>query len=193
MAFSGVSRCLPFPRGYTMADGIITPGDTGRDHLEGKLYEVPDTEHGSGVNVILMAVKNDTGAAITVARKFGEFSAATALDHGRRIGQFPCNTAGAVVLPLDDAYTVGASIADDDIFYVVVYGYCDVLTGASVASLAAAGAVASDNAGLIADQATAAAGEFVVGTLDYAASYSANTATTIFVNPPSLNLPPAAG
>ena len=145
------------------------------------------------MSVVLIAVKNDTGAAITVARKFCKFSASTNEDFPGRIGTFPNNTAGGLCLPLDDAYTVGTSIPDDDIFWCVLRGPVKVLTGASVTNLAANLAVASDNAGLIANTSGgAAAGEYVVGTLLPAASYSASTATLIYADC-KLAVPPAAG
>lgn len=192
------SACLPFPRGSTMnsappSGGLITLGDTGLQEFEGKVYEVPDTVHKTGKPVLLMIVKNDLGSDITVARKLMSFSTATALDFGRRIGAFPNVTAGGVCVPLDDAYTVGGTIADDDLFYALIYGPCAIATGASIASLAAHGSVASDNAGLIADQANAAAAEFVVGTLDYLATYVINSTAKVLVDCRNLNKPPAAG
>lgn len=189
-----IKRALPFPRGQAYnADSLLTMSNTLMDHLEGKFYAVPDTVHNTGKMVTLMVVKNRTGAAITVARKFVELTAEAALGWGCKATTFPCDTAGAVAVPLDDDMTVGATIAADDLFYVVVEGPCYVLTGATVNSLAAGGSVASDNAGLIANQANAAAGEFCIGTLDYLASYTAATATIVNVSALPLVMPPAAG
>jgi hypothetical protein len=193
------SAAPPFARGYTFNDappsgGLVTLGDTGLSEYEGKIYEVPDTVHGTGRPVLLMIVKNDTGAAITVARKFAAFSAATSLDHGRRIGTFPNGTAGGVVVALDDGYTVGKSIADDDLFFVLIYGPCSIGTPAAVTNLTAGESVASDNAGLIANTSGgAAAGEYVAGTLDYAASYTANSTAKVLVDCRNFAMPPAAG
>lgn len=188
------AACLPFPRGSTAnADGLLTLGDTTLQEFEGKLFEVPDTQHGTSQPVVLMIVQNDTGSAITVARKMGEFSVATSLDHARRIGTFPCNTAGAVAVPLDDAYTVGATIADNDLFYVVVRGWCSIGTPAAVNNFAAGMSVSSDNGGFIGNAAASAASYFVVGTLDYAASYTANSTAKVFIDALPLKAPPAAG
>ena len=129
-----------------------------------------------------------------MARKFGQFDNTTAKSSASAIDTFPNVTAGGACAPIDDAYAVGASIPDDDLFYVVIYGYCSVLTSASVTNLTAGEAIASDNAGLIANtNGGAAAGEFVVGVCDYAASYSAATATRMFVCLSSFAMPPAAG
>lgn len=193
------SAALPFPRGNTFNDappsgGLVTLGDTGLSEYEGKIYEVPDTVHGTGRPVLLMIVKNDTGAAITVARKFCKFSAATALDWGRRIGTFPNNTAGGVCVPLDDAYTVGKSIADDDLFYVLLYGPCSIVTPSAVTNFAAHMAVRSTNAGILSnDSGGCPAGSYPVGTLDYAASYTANSTAKVLIDCRRLTAPPAAG
>lgn len=190
---SNYDAALPFPRGQTLSDGgEITLGDAGFSELEGRVFEYPDNIHGTGTITRLKIVKNDTGSAITVARKFGEFSVTDTGDFGRRIGTFPCNTAGAIVLPLDDAYPVGMSIPDDDLFYVVYEGFCDVLTGASITNLAAGMSVSSDNAGLINNAAAVAAGSFVVGTLADKSGYLASAATKIWVAGPPLAMPPAA-
>lgn len=189
-----VKRALPFPRGETYnADSLLTMSTTLHDHLEGKFYTVPDTVHNTGKMVTLMVCKNRTGSAITIARKFCELTAEAALGWGCKVTTFPCNTAGAVAVPLDDAMTNGGSIAANDLFYVVVEGPCYVLTGAAVTNLAAGAAVTTDNAGLIANKANAAAGEFCVGTLDYLASYSAATNTIVNVSALPLVMPPAAG
>jgi hypothetical protein len=156
-------------------------GDLTLQEYEGKLYEVPDTVHGTGINPILVVLKNDTGSAITVARKFGEFSAATALDYGRRIGTFPCDTEGEPVCALDDAYTVGATIADNDLFYGLVYGWCTIATQA-VSNFAAQMPVCSSALGVIRNLATPTAGYFVVGTLGYEATYSPNSTAKVFVD-----------
>ena len=182
---------LPFPRRNTAGGGRLTLNDTTFAELEGKVFEVPDTVHNTGVNTLLMAVKNDTGGAMTVARTFGSFSAAgSTYDLGRRIGAFPCVTQGGICLPLDDAYTVGNTIPQYDIFYVVLRGWCTLAT-LGVANFAAHMNIASSALGVIRDQAQNLAGEFVVGTLAYAAAYAANSTAVVWVDPPSLALPPA--
>lgn len=172
---------LPFPRGSTFSDkggnGIALDDNT-YSHLEGQIFETEDTVHGTGTKVKLRVVKNDTGSDITVAKKFGEFSTG-ALDFGRRIGQFPANTAGAIVKPLDDAYVVGTKIPDDDLFYVVDAGPCEVLAEATITTAAAGLACCTDNAGLV-DGAECPEGSYAVGTLD--ATPTLNTAVVVWVN-----------
>jgi len=162
-------NALPFPRGGTASDwGQVTLDDTTYDHLEGKIFEVPDTVHGTGQLVKLRAVKNDSGSAITVARAFMGFSKTSAHDFGRR-----CNgtaAAGAPCKPMDDAYTVGQSIPDDDIFFVVEEGPCYVKTEASAVALTGTGnVVASDASGLVNGTPCAQATEYAAGTIDAAA------------------------
>lgn len=168
-------------------------GDTDLFGFEGKVFEFPDTVHGTGRSVWCMCVQNDTGSAITVARKFASLANSTSMDFGGRVGAFPNATAGGVVVALDDAYTVGATIADNDLFWVLVYGPCSIATGASVTNLSAGISVSSDNAGLINNATGVAAGAYVAGTLDYAASYTANSTAKVLVDCRNLNKPPAAG
>ena len=186
------SKCLPFPRGYTAADGVVTPDDSWKSELEGQVFWTEDTEHGTGYLIGLMVVKNDTGAAITIARRFCEFSITDSLDFRRRIGTFPANTEGAVAVPLDDAYTVGNTIADDDLFYVLVSGPCSVETG-GVGNFVAGMSVMTSALGKIRDLAAVPAGDFVIGTLDTAASYTANSTAIVLVDAFPLKMPPAAG
>lgn len=183
---------LPFPRGKTASGGLITPTVNYRKEVCGKFYWSPDTVHSTDVPVVLLTVRNRTGGDITVARKFAELDITHAYGVANAVDTFPCDTAGGVCAALDDAYVVGGTIPENDLFYVVVYGFVSVLTDSAVNSLAAGGGVVSTNAGLIANKATGAAGEFIVGRLDYAASYSAATATRIFACLPSLAPPPAA-
>jgi len=185
---------LPFPRGKTGAQGLITPTSTYQGNLEGKAFFSEDTVHSTGVPVVVLCVRNTSGSAITVARKFAQFDNTTAKSCASAIDVFPNVTAGGLCAPLDDAYVVGGSIPDDDLFYVVIRGFCSVLTSASVTNLTAGEPVSSDNGGFIANvNGGSAAGEFVVGTVDYASSYSASTATRMFVDIAALALPPAAG
>lgn len=159
---------LPFPRGDTFYGGGgngLTLTATMAAHLEGTIYEVPDTVHGLGGKVQLRIVRNDTGGAITAANKFCEMAAAAAGDYGRRVDTFPANTAGAVCKPLDDAYAAGLSIPANDLFYVVEAGPCSVLVAGAVTTSAAGTAVATTTAGLVSG-AVAAAGEFAVGVND---------------------------
>lgn len=172
---------LPFPRGGTYGDGGangLTLDDNTASHLEGRIYEVEDTIHGTGGKTKLRIVKNDTSADITVARAFGEFSVG-ALDFGRRIGTFPADTAGAIVKPLDDAYVVGTKIPDDDLFYVVEAGPCAVKAEATISTAAAGLACATDNKGLV-DGAVCPEGSYSPGVLD--ATPEANKDVVVWVN-----------
>ena len=173
-------HALPFPRGQTMGDGVLTLTDTYRDSLEGRLFTVPDTVNATGMEVTLRVVKNDTGSAITVARDLCQFSVATAKDFGRRIDSHgSACTAGDISKPMDDAYTVAQSIPDDDLFYVVDEGPCQIRTESSSCSLTAQDAVAADGDGRI-NGAAAAAGEAVVGVID-ATTAEESTAVLVYV------------
>lgn len=172
---------LPFPRGSTLnEDGLLTLTGTEFAALEGTIYEVPDTVHNTGRTVLLRLVRNGSGNAITVARKGIEFSTAASKDWGG-VAAGICNTAGAVGKPIDDAYTVGKSIADDDYFYVVEAGPCYIVTEASSVNLAAGASVAFDNTGAV-NGAAATEAEFIVGVLD-AASTDESTNVLVWVEP----------
>ena len=172
---------LPFPRGSTFSDkggnGIALDANT-YSHLEGQIFETEDTDHGPGTKVTQRVVKNDTSNDITVAKKFGEFSTG-ALDFGRRIGTFPADTVGASVKPLDDAYVVGTTIPEDDLFYVVEAGPCSVLAEATITTAAAGKACCTDAAGLV-DGAICPEGSYAVGVLD--ATPVGSTAVVVWVN-----------
>lgn len=186
------SSALPFPRGKTASDyaalgsdAILTEG--GFLGLCGRQYKVKDSVHGTEQEVTLRAVKN-LGSDITVARLGVAFSVASALDFGRKINGAPA--AGGVGLPIDDAYTVGSTIKQYDVFYVVEKGPCSVNTEASSVNLAAGAQVAFDDTGAV-NGAAAAAGEFVLGTID-AASTTAAEAVVVHVDC-NLAKPDAAG
>lgn len=173
---------LPFPRGQTFGDGVLTLSDTYHHAQEGRVYEVPDTVHGTGVKVKLRVVKNDTGAAITVARNLCEFDGPDAYDFGRRVTSFGNNLSGQGVVckPLDDAYAVGQVIPDQDLFYVCEEGPCTILTETGVVALPAGTALAANAQGTI-DGARAAAGYYVIGTND-APCWTATTNIVVHVN-----------
>ncbi len=181
---------LPFSRGSTMADksALLSLGDDTYNDLEGRCYVVPDTENGTGEPVVLRCVKNDTGSAITVTHDFYRYSTG-AKDWGRRIGAV-CDSAGEVGKPMDDAYVVGATIPDDDLFYVVESGPCTVRPETSSVSLSGGDPIATDLSGR-ANGAAAAAGEAVLATIDAACT----TATTevLFHIRGDVHKPPAAG
>jgi hypothetical protein len=127
-------------------------------------------------------VKNDTGAAITAARRLCEFDGPDSLDFGRRVTSFGTNLSGQGVVckPLDDAYTVAQSIPDNDLFYVIEEGFATVVTESVVCALAAGTAVAGDAAGAI-NGARAAAGQYVIGTI-VEACWTAATNVVVHVN-----------
>ena len=174
-----ISQNLPFPRGSTWSDGSgQTLSDTTASDLEGKLYVVPDTVHGTGRHVVLRCVKNDSSGDITAARKLYSFSVG-ALDVGGRIDGI-AGSAGELCKPLDDAYTVGMTIPDDDLFYVVDEGPCYVTSEASTYNITAQDAVANDTSGLV-NGAKAAAGEYPFGVADQS-STDESTSVVIWIN-----------
>ncbi len=156
-------KTLPFPRGKTYADRVVTMGDLTAQNLEGTIHEVEDTVHGTGEKVFLRIVKNDSGSAITAARKLFYF-AVGAKDLGRRIAGLTF-AAGQLCKPLDDAYPVGFSIPDNDLFYVIEKGLCTILLEPVAVALAQGDAVTCDTQGFL-DGAVAGAGEYVVGQID---------------------------
>jgi len=170
---------LPFPRGTTFQQGLsLTPTDTSFQDLEGKIFESHDTVHGTGRMIKLRVVKNDTGAVITVARRFVTFSTTSAYDYGSRVSGF--SGAGNVCKPIDDKYAVGFEIPDDDLFYVVEEGPCNVLTEASAVALTGTGnVVASDASGYVNGTPCNQATEYAAGVIGPAAT---STATAVVVN-----------
>jgi hypothetical protein len=124
-------------------------------------------------------VKNDLSAAITVARELYAFATTSPNDFGRRISAL--SGAGAICKPLDDAYAVGFSIPDNDIFYVVESGPCDVNTTTGLIGLTAGMSVSSAANGLLKGTNTAQGTEYSVGTA-MEAQTSASTATQIYVS-----------
>ena len=184
-----IDNVLPFSRGSTHAanSAKLSLGDKTYDHLEGRCYFAPDTENNTGERVVLRVVKNDTGSGITVTHDFYRYSTG-AKDWGRRIGAV-CDSAGEVGKPMDDAYEVGATIPDDDLFYVVESGPCTVRPESSSVNLSAGDAIATDASGR-ANGAKAAAGEAVLATIDAACT----TATTevLFHIRSDVHMPPAA-
>lgn len=171
------NRILPFKRGDVHgSDGLL--GD-GIDKLEGQVYAAPDSVHGYGGDVLLRCVKNDSSAALTVARKCVEFSA-NAGDLGRRVVGI-CDTAGAVAKPIDDAYKVGSTIPARALFWVVEQGFCDVLnaTQATATTLAVGSRCTVDATGRVAY--TEAVDEaYILGIADEKVA-TTNTAIRVYV------------
>lgn len=162
-------RALPFPRGSTFGDmgnKTMTAAIARAVNLAGRVYEVPDTVHGTGKMVQLRVVQNETGLDITVARKCYAFSVASAEYFGAEVR----NTSGVgeVCKPLDDAYVVAAVIPAHDLFYVLESGPCGILTTSNgVVNLSAGWAVSSDDEGRI-GIARSAAGYYVIGSIQQA-------------------------
>ena len=140
-------KVLPFPRGTTYSqcgkDGtgaLVTMADATAKELEGRLYQVRDTLHGTGQWITLRCVKNDNGdTAFALDRKLVYFNSASAGDYGRRVGGLTtANIQGRFCKPMDDAYYYGVqdtsatsarfhTCAAMDLFYVVDEGPCRVL------------------------------------------------------------------
>ncbi len=183
---------LPFERGRS-ASGMGLPGltltDTSFAELEGKIYSVPDTVHGKGGMIRLIALKNDSGGDLTVARRFLMFTSTSAYDWRRRAKWN--DTKGGVVVAMDDKYTVGATILQYDIFLAVLEGLVTVKTEATDSvSLTAGNSIISEANGLVYVD-PAAAGEFVAGAID-ADSNTAGEDVVIHMAG-NLSMPPAAG
>jgi hypothetical protein len=174
---SAYERILPFPRGETLEEGNTNLlGATSNDQLLGKKFLATDTVHGTGEDVVVMAVKNDSGSAITTEHRCVEFDS-TALDLFRKVSGY-CDSGGGLALPIDDAYADSTSLADHAIFYVVVKGPCYVKTEASAVSLGAGAAVTVDGSGYL-EGAAPGANNFILGRLDAAAT---TTSTNVVVH-----------
>ncbi len=156
---------LPFPRGQAYSDaGVVTMTDTLANDLLGRIFRTKDTVHGTGEEILLRVVKNDTGAAIVVAnedRALQRFSTIDLHDFGRKIAG-EANAAGIVCKPIDDAYPDNFSIPDDDLFYVVERGPCYCTSDGTATSLNAGDGVSSGADGQL-NGVPAAAGHYVVG------------------------------
>jgi len=161
---------LPFARGTVMDSASDTLSDTVPcTHLEGRIYDVTDSVHGTGQTVKLRVVKNNQSTSITVARKCMGF-ATGALDLGRRVSGTP--SAGAPAKPIDDAYTVGSTITGYALFYVVEAGPCTVSAETTGTTLAQWDAVTVDANGLL-DSTKASTSACILGLVD-----TAQTATS---------------
>jgi hypothetical protein len=166
-----------------LCDGYVTPNDTTFMHLEGRVYEVPDTNHGTGSMVQLRVVKNDSGAAFTAThmRKCVSFSSTTKNDWGCRVDGL-AKTDGELCKPIDDEYyNQNATIPDNDLFYVVESGPVDVLSRTDNLLTAAKQLVSVAGGGGLLD--IASDGHYGVGMATEApASTAASTAFCVFVN-----------
>jgi len=183
---------LDFPRGETLSQGNTALLDANFGmHLVGRVRYVSDTEHGTGKDIALMAVKLENavtipGTAATPLHKLYAFGT-TALDFGRTLTG-SLSGAGVVAVPLDDAYAGGQVLPQYDVVWALVEGPCSLTTESSSVSLAQHAAVASDASGCI-NGAAAAAGETPVGTIDVA---STDTSTEVVVHVAMLPLKAAS-
>ena len=185
------NSCILCERGKTMADYALTGltlDSTSYLGLCGQIFQVLDTVHGTGELVTLISLKNESGGDLTVARKFLKFGT-SALNFGRVCAGFN-DAAGGIVVAMDDAYTVGATIVEHDVFLAVFKGPVSVTTGAAGVDLAQGAAVASDATGCVA-AAAATAGQFVAGTLDQATTDEDTAGVDHMAG--HLAMPPAAG
>lgn len=167
---------LPFARGTTWGDGEVTLSDTTGKSLEGRVYFVNDTLHGTGRQVGLRVVKNDAGARLSgVDRQCLSFSVASDSDWGNRVDGV-AGTGGEMCKPVDDYYQhVGITgFADDDLFYVVDSGPCNVLSTTGGATGVTGGAAQMYGNGKIG---AAAAADTAIGTIIDASGLS--TATSV--------------
>lgn len=155
---------LPFPPDETFAGHSgMTLADVSIDHLVGRTYVVPDTQHATGYDVILRLVKNTTGSDITVANQIFRFGT-DSKDFGRYVDG-TTNLAGMIGLPIYDGYTAGSTILANDYFYVVQQGPCDIDGDASSMNLVAHEPVTPNASGALKGLA-AGTGEFLLGTVD---------------------------
>ncbi len=172
-------RCLPFPRGSTYNQlAALTMTATLGAEWEGREFDVEDTEHGTGVTVVLRIVRNTTGGSITPANQLFTFDG-DAKDFGRQVDAVT-NTIGDLCVPIDDVYGAIPVIAENDLFYVVMRGPCKIMSGTSSMAVNARDAVTSDAVGAL-EINLAAAGEFVIGTAD-AAITEEDVASLIWVD-----------
>ena len=173
---------LPWPRGSVASDGSgITMAETTWGNLEGQLFEVPDTKHGTGNPVVLRAVRNHSGSAITSANKCVRFASGDG-DIGRKVAGF-CNAQGQVGKPIDDCLPVGTSIASHDLFYVVEAGPCDIVACDSATEAAAlvVGTLLTTDSGGTVDNAAASTGDYILGVADETPTVS-STAYRVIVH-----------
>lgn len=164
---------LPFERGGTFGGASgMTLANVNIEKLVGATFVVPDTEHGTGAEVVLRLVKNDSGSAISAGNQLLRFGT-DAGDFGRYVDG-TTNQGGMVCLPIDDAYSDSYSIADNDYFYVVQRGPCKCLTASSSFSCIAGEPLMCNTAGALNTE-TANAYAFILGTADIDYSTAAGT------------------
>lgn len=173
---------LPFPRGSCASQGltgstdpVVTEGINFRKDLAGYTATVEDSVNSTGRPVTLLAVQNDSGAALVLnpsdVRKGVTFDT-SAGDFLRKVSGFVGD--GEYGLLVDDSYPSDYSVAEYDWFWCVLEGPVQstpdatgLTTGAPVA-FAASGYVT-----------VAAAGDAVIGIADATGS---TADTLVYVN-----------
>ena len=170
---------LPFARATTLFENVSSPSDEGAKRMLGKLYEVEDRLHGTGLPVILRAVQNDAAAAYTVpvtgSTQFMGFATTDIKKYGRKFSGVVA-AQGAVGKALDDYYSAGRgpdTIPDHDVCFVVEEGPVSVLSTTTAYTMGQAVTIGSTGK---AEQ--AATGNYIAGT---AASSYPNTVTSIIM------------
>ena len=159
---------LPFRRGSTYKDGsdLTLASDTAESIL-GTVYETRDSDH----RPLFLRVVRADAALTNIGGKCVEYTSALLGTNASTL----CDTAGAIVSPVDDAYASTYDIAIYDLFYVVEKGFVDVLMESDVD--AGDPVAAYTNGGV--KQATA--DQYVIGIAqeDYV---DATTASRVYVN-----------
>ena len=112
---------LPFERGKTFFGGL-TANTTDGAWLEGKEYQIEDTNNGTNAYVRLRATRNKSGFALAPKRLVA-YGGNNLLGQGAGYANVNPQVVAGVV---DDQYT--GTVADQDLFYMVVEGPCLVKT-----------------------------------------------------------------
>ena len=173
-----MDNVLPFPRGETWSGATADVSDTIPLGLEGAIFDATDTEHGTSVPIKLRVVKNDSGGDLTAARQLMGWSTTSDTDLGRRSDGYT-GAQGERCKPLDDAYAVGFTIPEDDLFYCLESGYCDVNGDGTAVDLTVGDEVCTQNDGTM-DGTPATTGDYVFGTVAETTT-AESTATLVLV------------
>ena len=121
-----ISDVLPFPRGSTWSDksGMTLTASIANE-LTGRLFVVKDTQHDTGIRVILRCVRTNValtvgGTASVPLHQIFSFDGDTK-DWGTEIDAIT-GAVGEVGKPIDDAYPGAYVIPQYDLCYVVEEG-----------------------------------------------------------------------
>ncbi len=183
-----ISSALPFPRGSTYSDGpngAVTMTATTADELTGRLYVVRDTNHGTGLNVVLRCVRNTTGGSITIdgtaalpQHRIYSFDG-DSKDWGTEIDAVT-GAIGEVGKPIDDEYPGAMVIVENDLLYVVDEGPTKIVTAAASVANGLHESVTPDALGALHLNVTDGT-EYKLGTID-AAQTDEDLDVLVFVN-----------